>query len=57
MKVVEGAIVTIEGSDTLWIVNEVMKDKISVTDQRMGIVTLEDLDIGEVIEVVGYDIE
>lgn len=54
MKIVEDAIVQIEGSDTLWLVTAVNKYFVNLVDHKMGIVALEQVPIEEVLEVVGY---
>lgn len=54
MKIVEDAIVKVEGSDTLWLVTAVNKNFVNIIDYKMGIVTLEQVPIEEVLEVVGY---
>ena len=55
MNVKEGSIVTIEGSDTTWIVISVDKSKCNLADEAMGIIELEDIDISEITGVVEYD--
>jgi hypothetical protein len=47
-------IVTIEGSDTAWMVTSVNKDKFDAIDKRMGIIELEGIPIEEIIEVIGH---
>lgn len=54
-KIREGAIVSIEGSDTLWRVTEVRKTLLTVVDAEMGIIELDDINTEEVTDVVGYD--
>ena len=54
-KIREGAIVSIEGSNTLWRVVEVRKNLLDVVDEAMGIIELEDIETSEVIDVIRYD--
>ena len=57
MNVKEGSIVTIEGSDTTWVVLSVEKTKCNLADEAMGIIELEDIDISEITGVVSEDDE
>lgn len=52
MKIEVGSIVSIEGSDTLWVVQGIDKDQISVLDERMGIIELDGVHISEVTGVL-----
>lgn len=52
MNIEHGDIVTIEGSDTLWVVQGVEKDLVSVIDERMGIIELDGIPLSEVTGVL-----
>lgn len=55
MNIREGAIVSIEGSDTLWEVLEVDKNTCRLVDSGMGIIELEDVRLSEITGVVSED--
>lgn len=50
-----GAIVSIEGSDTLWEVMEVDKDTCRLVDASMGIIELEEVPLSEITGVVSEE--
>lgn len=50
-----GSIVSLEGSDTLWEVLEVEKDKCRLVDANMGIIELEDVPVAEITGVMTED--
>lgn len=53
MKIEVGSIVSIEGSDTLWVVQDIEKDQMNVLDERMGIIELDGVPVSEVTGVLG----
>ena len=55
MKVREGSVVTIEGSDSLWVVQSVDKNKCNLMDEAMGIIELEEIDVSEITGVLSED--
>jgi hypothetical protein len=48
----EGAVVVIDGSDTLWIVQDIHKSKLTLRDADMGIIELEGVGQTEVMGIL-----
>ena len=55
MNVEVGQIVSIEGSDTLWVVQDVDKSTCTLRDERIGVVELEGIPITEITGVLGAE--
>lgn len=55
MNIQVGSVVSIEGSDSLWVVQDIDKDRMTLLDDVMGIIELEGVPISEVVGVVEDD--
>lgn len=55
MKIKPGMTIRIDESDTMWVVESVDKNKMTLVDFYMGIVELEDIDVKEVVEILEDD--
>ena len=47
-----GSVVSIEGSDTLWVVQDIDKNLMSLVDDAMGIIELDGVPLAEVVGVL-----
>ena len=55
MNIEVGSVVSIEGSDTLWVVDDIDKGFLDLTDDVYGTIELKRVSIGEVTGVVEGD--
>lgn len=55
MTIRPGMTIRIDGSDSLWVVQDVNKGKMTLVDFYMGIVELDDIDVKEVYEILEDD--
>lgn len=55
MNIHVGSVVSIEGSDSLWVVQDIDKGSLTLLDEAMGIVELEGVPISDVLGVVEDD--